>query len=84
MAFSSFCPRSRLALEYVWKAESLQRKASFLYFALWRSFATHNPQSYNCSDFSTQQEAQGVLDADPSDPHKLDRDGDGVACGATR
>lgn len=35
---------------------------------------------YNCSDFETQEEAQAVLDDDPSDPHGLDRDGDGVAC----
>lgn len=34
----------------------------------------------NCSDFSTQQEAQAELAADPSDPHGLDRDGDGLAC----
>lgn len=34
----------------------------------------------NCSDFATQQEAQAHLDADPSDPDKLDRDGDGIAC----
>ncbi|WP_122090047.1 thermonuclease family protein [Halalkalicoccus subterraneus] len=35
---------------------------------------------YNCSDFETQAEAQAVLDEDSSDPHGLDRDGDGVAC----
>lgn len=34
----------------------------------------------NCSDFSTQQEAQAVLDADPSDPNGLDGEGDGVPC----
>lgn len=35
----------------------------------------------NClEDFDTQEEAQAVLDADPSDPHDLDRDGDGIAC----
>ncbi len=34
----------------------------------------------NCSDFATQQEAQRVLDAFPDDRHKLDRDGNGVAC----
>ena len=34
----------------------------------------------NCSDFSTQAQAQGCLDADPSDPFHLDSDHDGVAC----
>lgn len=38
----------------------------------------------NCSDFDFQEEAQAVLDADRSDPHRLDggADGpaDGVAC----
>ncbi len=34
----------------------------------------------DCSDFATQAEAQAVLDADPSDPHGLDREGDGVPC----
>ena len=37
-------------------------------------------ESLNCSDFDTQEEAQAVLDADPSDPHGLDGDGDGIAC----
>jgi hypothetical protein len=35
----------------------------------------------NCSDFTYQEEAQAVLDADPSDPNNLDgNDNDGVAC----
>lgn len=34
----------------------------------------------NCDDFTTQEEAQAVLDADPSDPNVLDGDGNGVAC----
>lgn len=38
----------------------------------------------DCSDFDYQEEAQAALDADPSDPHRLDggADGpaDGVAC----
>jgi len=33
---------------------------------------------YDCSDFSTQAEAQGFLL--PGDPYNLDPDGDGVAC----
>jgi hypothetical protein len=34
----------------------------------------------NCSDFSTQAQAQTCLNADPSDPFGLDGDNDGVAC----
>ena len=37
-------------------------------------------QDQNCSDFSTQEEAQQVLDEDSSDPNGLDRDSDGEAC----
>ena len=35
---------------------------------------------YNCSDFDIQQQAQRVLERDPSDPHNLDGEGDGVPC----
>jgi type IV secretory pathway VirB10-like protein len=42
--------------------------------------------SYNCSDFSTQDEAQRYYDAqggvDGGDPDGLDREGDGLACEA--
>lgn len=34
----------------------------------------------DCSDFDTQAEAQAVLDETSGDPHRLDGDGDGVAC----
>ncbi|NJN88246.1 MAG: hypothetical protein HC881_20585 [Leptolyngbyaceae cyanobacterium SL_7_1] len=34
----------------------------------------------DCPDFSTQAEAQAVLEADSSDPHRLDGDGNGQAC----
>jgi len=34
----------------------------------------------NCSDFSTQAQAQQVLDSAPGDRHRLDRDKDGIAC----
>lgn len=33
---------------------------------------------YDCSDFSTQEEAQGFLSG--GDPYGLDSDGDGIAC----
>lgn len=34
----------------------------------------------NCDDFASQSAAQAVLDTDPADPNKLDRNNDGVAC----
>lgn len=38
-------------------------------------------RDYNCSDFSTQAQAQIVLDQTPgADPHGLDQDSDGMAC----
>lgn len=37
-------------------------------------------EDLDCGDFATQGEAQAELDADPSDPHGLDADDDGVAC----
>lgn len=42
-----------------------------------------NGPDRDCSDFSTQQEAQIFFEAAGgpySDPHKLDSDGDGIAC----
>ena len=34
----------------------------------------------DCANFATQEEAQAVYDADPSDPNGLDDDNDGIAC----
>jgi hypothetical protein len=34
----------------------------------------------DCEDFGTQEEAQAVLDDDPSDPNNLDPNGDAIAC----
>lgn len=34
----------------------------------------------DCEDFATQEEAQAVLEEDPSDPNNLDPNHDGVAC----
>lgn len=34
----------------------------------------------DCPDFPSQAAAQEVYDQDPSDPHNLDRDNDGIAC----
>jgi micrococcal nuclease len=35
---------------------------------------------YDCSHFDSQEQAQQVLETDPSDPHRLDGDDDGTAC----
>jgi hypothetical protein len=37
-------------------------------------------QDLDCADFQFQEDAQAVLDQDPSDPNNLDADHDGVAC----
>lgn len=38
-------------------------------------------QDFDCVDFTYQEDAQAVYDADPSDPHGLDgNDNDGLAC----
>jgi len=34
----------------------------------------------DCADFATQEEAQAMLERDPSDPNGLDADNDGIAC----
>jgi LPXTG-motif cell wall-anchored protein len=34
----------------------------------------------DCSDFATQADAQAVYNSDPSDPNRLDEDGDKKAC----
>lgn len=36
--------------------------------------------AYDCTNFSTQVEAQRILDSTPGDPYNLDRDSDGAAC----
>ncbi|WP_328337291.1 excalibur calcium-binding protein [Streptomyces violaceus] len=43
----------------------------------------HARQDLDCRDFSFQEDAQAVFDADPSDPNRLDEDqgpDDGIAC----
>lgn len=42
-------------------------------------------QDLDCRDFAFQEDAQAVLNQDPSDPHRLDEDqgpDDGIACEA--
>ena len=36
--------------------------------------------NYDCADFETRAQAQVVLEQDPSDPHYLDGEGDGIPC----
>ena len=36
--------------------------------------------NYDCADFETQAQAKAVLQQNPSDPHYLDGEGDGVPC----
>ncbi|HJQ28933.1 MAG TPA: DUF1524 domain-containing protein [Rubrobacter sp.] len=36
--------------------------------------------NYDCADFETRAQAMAVLRQDPSDPHYLDGDGDGIPC----
>ncbi|MET9442215.1 excalibur calcium-binding protein [Streptomyces sp. NPDC006610] len=51
--------------------------------AMLPSAATAHAQDLDCADFTYREEAQAVLDSDPSDPNRLDEDDgpdDGVAC----
>ena len=34
----------------------------------------------DCEDFSSQQEAEAALNADPSDPNNIDQNGNGIPC----
>ena len=44
--------------------------------------APAHAQDRDCGDFVFQEDAQAVLNADPSDPNNLDADHDGIACEA--
>jgi hypothetical protein len=50
------------------------------------NFADDSPSAFvdrNCADFATQQEAQSFFEnagGPNEDPHRLDGDGDGIAC----
>ena len=48
------------------------------------STARRAERDLDCSDFPNQAAAQAALRADPSDPHGLDRDRDGIACPSNR
>jgi len=47
------------------------------------SAPTSAQDTLNCGSFATPEEAQAVLEQDPSDPNGLDGDGDGLACDYT-
>ena len=42
--------------------------AAIVAWAVWENMPTAAAQDLNCSDFDTQQEAQGELESNPSDP----------------
>lgn len=44
------------------------------------SAAAVTVEDLDCADFPFQEDAQAVLDANRSDPHRLDADNDAVAC----
>jgi len=44
------------------------------------SVASSTDRNLDCASFTTHEQAQRVLEQDPSDPNYLDGDGDGVAC----
>jgi len=58
----------------------------FIGYSIFRnSKSSYNTEGkdYNCSDFTTQKEAQVFFESEggpTEDYHGLDRDGDGVAC----
>ena len=41
---------------------------------------SENGTDLDCEDFSSQEEAQSVLAADPSDPNNIDQDRNGIPC----
>ncbi len=45
------------------------------------TFSVGLAKDLDCSDFATQEDAQAVFNADPSDPNHLDgKDKDGIVC----
>lgn len=62
----------------------MRRIVSVMFFSLlvlsFGATAAFAQEDLDCADFATQEEAQAEYDADPSDPHGLDADDDGVAC----
>jgi len=44
------------------------------------AFVAHAQTDLDCRDFTFQEDAQAVLNRNPSDPFRLDADHDGIAC----
>ena len=64
------------------KAIRLVAGALILWALAGPSFAQRD---MDCSDFSSWREAQDFYErSGPGDPHRLDRDGDGIACESLR
>lgn len=62
-------------------ASTYQAAASDTDYSTTRTELSDGEPDKDCSDFSSQEEAQQYYDdAGPGDPNGLDRDGDGVAC----
>lgn len=55
--------------------------AIIIFLLGWKAGAD-STQDIDCVDFRWQEQAQAVLERDPSDPYGLDRNHDGVACQA--
>jgi hypothetical protein len=62
------------------KAEAKAKAKAKTAAAAKRRASAAQADRYNCSDFSSQADAQDVLDSDRSDPNGLDNDNDGEAC----
>jgi hypothetical protein len=45
-----------------------------------RDYLRHASDEFDCAAFASQADAQAVLRYQPTDPNKLDGDGDGIAC----
>jgi hypothetical protein len=54
--------------------------AAIVFYLVLLSASPSSARDLNCSDFQFQEDAQAVLDQDPSDPNNLDANNDGVAC----
>lgn len=46
-------------------------------------YVVQGQDKYNCTDFTSQSDAQGTLRLVPGDPNNLDRNRDGIACGGS-
>jgi hypothetical protein len=46
-------------------------------------YIVQGQDKHNCTDFTSQSDAQGTLRLVPTDPNNLDRNRDGIACGGS-